>query len=381
MLINKAPKRIRILHFICPTGLFGAERWILALARNYVNHTEVDCRLAISHETHNQNISVYEKYIKLGLPAYKVLMKGRFDPNGIWSLKKLIEREEIDIIHTHGYKSDILGLIAAKITGKKILATPHGFENVKDLKLQFFIKLGCIALRSCDAVAPLSEDLINDMVRIKVMPEKVHLIVNGVDLDEVEKFRYAWNVPGKECQRGERLIGYIGQLAYRKNIGALIDAFDLLYKKRKDVRLLLIGDGPLRKDLEKKAQLLDSGSNIDFLGYRDDRLQFVKQMDLFCMTSSLEGIPRCAMEAMAMGTPTVAFRIPGIDKLIIDKETGLLVPYGDIEALVESWQMILSDQEFAEKIGTLGRRHIFEHFSARRMADEYAGLYKKMLMT
>lgn len=379
MLINNTLQKIRILHFICPAGLFGAERWILALAKNYINNPEVDCRLAVSSETQNQNISVYEKYREFGLHAYKVSMKGRFDPNGIWSLKKLIEREGIDIIHTHGYKSDIFGLIAAKLTRKKIVATSHGFENVKDLKLQFFIKLGGIALRYCDAVSPLSAELTNDIARIKVKPEKIHLIINGVDLDEVETFRSAQNEPAKEFQRKEKIIGYIGQLASRKNIATLIDAFDLLYKVRKDVRLLLIGDGPLRNDLEQKAKLLESGSHIEFLGYRDDRLQFVKHMDIFCMTSSLEGIPRCMMEAMAMGRPAVAFQIPGIDKLIIDKETGLLATYGDIEALVKSWQIILSDQEFAAKVGMAGRRHILEHFSARRMADEYAVLYKKML--
>ena len=80
-----------------------------------------------------------------------------------------------------------------------------------------------------------------------------------------------------------------------------------------------------------------------------------------------------------MGTPTAAFLISGIDKLIIDKETGLLAEYGDTEALKKSWQQILSDQKFAEKIGSAGRKHILDHFSAQRMADEYAVLYHRML--
>lgn len=373
-------QKVKVLQFICPTGLFGAERWILALAKYFVSHPEIDCRLVISQEHPDQNIAVYDKFRELGLTAYKVPMRGKFDPFGIWRLAKLLKKEKIDIIHTHGYKSDILGLLAARISRKKIVATPHGFENVKDLKLQLFIKLGCMALKRCDAVAPLSDELQNDMSRIKMNPEKVHLITNGVDLDEVESVRSSSGLPSKEFAGDEKIIGYVGQLAFRKNIDALINTFDLLYKERQDVRLLLIGDGPLRKDLEQKAQLLESGSHIEFLGYRDDRLQYVKQMDIFCMTSSLEGIPRCVMEAMAMGTPAVAFQIPGIDKLIIDKETGLLAPYGDIKALVRGWQMILSDQEFAAQIGTVGRRHILDNFSARRMADEYTALYRKMLI-
>ena len=102
-----------------------------------------------------------------------MLLKGRFDPMIIMRLSRLIRQNKIDIIHTHGYKSDILGLLAARITGIKAVSTPHGFENAPDLKLQTFIRLGCAALKRFDYVAPLSEELKSDMLRIKVNRSKI----------------------------------------------------------------------------------------------------------------------------------------------------------------------------------------------------------------
>jgi hypothetical protein len=149
---------MNVLQFICPTGLHGAEMWILALAK-HLDPNKVNCRLAVTRESEEQNIEVYHKFRALGLEASQIRMRGRFDLRAVSGLCRVIKEKKIDIIHTHGYKSDILGLAAARMTGIKAAATPHGFENVKDLKLQLFIKAGCFALRFFDRVEPLSEEL------------------------------------------------------------------------------------------------------------------------------------------------------------------------------------------------------------------------------
>jgi glycosyltransferase involved in cell wall biosynthesis len=143
--------------------------------------------------------------------------------------------------------------------------------------------------------------------------------------------------------------------------------------------LILIGEGSQRDNLEKKVESLASASKIEFLGFRPDRLKLVKEMNLFCMTSSLEGIPRCMMEAMALEVPVVAFNIPGVDRLIIPEKTGLLAPFGDIEALKSCWKRILFKTNNAGHLGENGRRHIEENFSARRMAEEYNALYRELV--
>jgi len=367
---------VNVLQFICPSGFYGAEMWVLALAKN-LSPDHVNCRLAITRESDKQNIELYHRFGRLCLKADQIAMAGRFDPKVVYRLAVFLRKNNIHIIHTHGYKSEILGLLAARLTGIKAVATPHGFENSPDRKLQLYIRLGSWALKRFDRVAPLSEDLKQDVLRFEVNPAKVKLIMNGVDLDEIEAER----VSTRERQQpgGEKKIGYVGQIAYRKNIADLIKTFDLLYQQHKDVRLLLVGDGPQKQELLQMSQSLPSASHIEFLGYRNDRLALLKQFDLFAMTSSLEGIPRCMMEAMGMGVPVTAFSIPGVDKLVIHGKTGLLADFGDIHRLKEHMEKILYEEGFAAGMAEAGRKHILDKFSAKRMAQEYTKLYEEML--
>ncbi len=367
-------RKLNVLQFICPAGFYGAEMWILALAK-HLDPDLVNCQLAITRESEDQNIEVFNRFQQLGLGAHQIKVNGRFDPGSILKLARLLKREKIDIIHTHGYKSDILGLLAARLANVKIVATPHGFENVKDLKLQLFIRLGCFALRFCDGVAPLSEDLFAEIQRFKVKKEKIRLIINGVDLAETQAALTA-STSLFFTENREKKIGYVGQIAHRKNIGDMIKAFDVLHEDHPEVSLVLVGDGPMRDELEKMSHTLPSASRIKFLGYRKDRLRIVKELDVFSMTSSLEGIPRCMMEAMSMGIPSVAFRIPGVDKLIIHGVTGLMADYGNVEELKKCWEKLLLDDEYSYQIAENGKQHVLNNFSAQRMAEEYVEMFQ-----
>lgn len=368
---------VKVLQFICPAGFFGAEMWILALAGS-LDRQRVHFELAVTHESETQNLEVHRRFVGLGLPGHKLPMADRFDPLVIWRLARLIRRNRIELLHTHGYKSDILGLLAARLAGIKAVATPHGFENSKDPKLQLFIKLGCLALRHFDAVAPLSDELAADMRRIGVRPERVRLIQNGVDLSEVDR------VLGETAEAfypdpSERRVAYVGQLASRKNLADLIRAFDLLGRERPKARLVLMGEGRQRDELETLARSLPSGDRVDFLGYRSDRLHVLKSCHAFAMTSSLEGIPRAMMEAMALGLPAAAYRIPGVDKLIVPGETGLMAEFGDVEGLKACLERLLFSDGLSAEMGQQARSRIVEHFSAARMAAEYTELYGELV--
>jgi glycosyltransferase involved in cell wall biosynthesis len=305
-------------------------------------------------------------------------MSGRFDPRGIQRLIHLIRQENIDILHTHGYKSDLLGWIAARLAGIKIISTPHGFENAKDFKLQLFIKLGIISMKFMDQVAPLSEGIQTDLLRAGIQKDKIRLILNGVDLDELRNGGFE-DEPKPVNPKQPKTIGYVGQLASRKNVIDIIRTFDLLFQEYQDIQLILIGDGPLQNELQRYAQSLSCADKIKFLGYREDRIKIMKRFDLFCMSSSLEGIPRAMMEAMALGIPVAAYRIEGIDRLIVDNETGVLAEFGDYQHLKHCWKTILYDQDFADRISCNGKNHIEKNYSARRMADEYMQLFREIM--
>lgn len=367
--------KINILQFICPTGFYGAERWILALAK-YLPQEQVRCDLAVTLEHNSSDLELVKKYRQECGDTFEIPMSNRFDPGVIKKLVDLIKHRKIDIIHTHGYKSDILGVMAARIAGIKSVSTPHGFENSNDLKLKFFIWLGCKAMSLATAVAPLSPQLMEDSRKMGVSEKKLFYIQNGVDLSEVEAQREKQN-PLRTSK--EKRIGFIGQMISRKNIFDLLDIFDSLSKKYDSIRLIFVGDGEQRTELEAYAEQLDSREKIDFLGFRDDRLELLQSFDLFVMTSTLEGIPRCLMEACAMKIPVAAYNIPGIDQLITHNETGLLATLKDKKTLESYWETLLYNQAKARELARKAHDFVQLNYSAKRMANEYLQLFNQLI--
>jgi glycosyltransferase involved in cell wall biosynthesis len=366
-------RTINVLQFICPTGFYGAERWVLALAKHL--HTDkVRCELAVTMEPSQRELELVKEYQKLGLPCHQISMNYKADFAAISHLVKLIHKNKIDIIHTHGYKSDIIGVLAAKKAGIKCIVTPHGFENAKDFKLRLFIWLGCQAMRFADLVVPLSQQLLADCKRIGVKQSKTVYIQNGVDLSEVEQ-----TLTPQRTAPNEKRIGFVGQMISRKNIFDLLDVFDNINNRHPNTRLVLLGDGDARKELEAYAATLTSRDKIEFLGFRDDRLTLLKSFDLFAMTSTLEGIPRCLMEAAAANIPVAAYDIPGIDQIIKHNETGLLAKLGDKKKLEQHWESILFNPDIAQKVANNAKEYVYKYYSANRMAQEYTSLFSSSL--
>ena len=363
---------IKVMQFICPTGFYGAERWILALAK-HLDPQQVRCDLAISSEPSNQDLELTRQYKQLGLATHEIAMRGKFDLSAISKLANVLRDQEFDLIHTHGYKSDIIGLLAARKAGIPCVITPHGFSTHMDFKLRIFSWLGGKALRRATKVVPLSTQLMKDCEQLGVPENKMLYIQNGVDLSEVE----AQEKPVRAPDAPKR-VGFVGQLISRKNVFDLLAVFDALHAKHPSTRLIILGDGDQRAELEAHAQTLPSKDDIEFLGFRNDRLELLKSFDLFAMTSTLEGIPRCLMEATAAEIPVAAYDIPGIDQLVTHETTGLLAPLGDRQQLLQHWETMLYDAETARKLATAAKQFVYENYSAQRMANEYTALFKDL---
>lgn len=370
---------LRILQFITPNGFYGAERWVLAMANNVSDAIDC-CDLAVTKEHDTQDLTVAEAYPRTKGEVHTLAMKGRFDWRVVQQLVELIQRRRIDVIHTHGYKSDIIGYFAAKKAGIPCVSTPHGYPTKAGLKMSLFIKAGALALKRFDAIAPLSPELMNDMERFKIPGHKVHFIENGVDLTELEAFRKPLE-PTESNVLDAPHIGYVGQLIPRKGVRDMLSMFDQLTQHYPKARLTLVGDGSERKELEAYANGLACRNQIEFLGFRSDRLALVKKFDAFCMTSSLEGIPRCLMEAMAIGTPVVAYNIAGVNELVEEGETGLLAPLGDTATLTQQVIKLCEDPQLRQHIIQTGRARVDQRFSAQRMANEYEKLFQHLLST
>ena len=379
--MKEAP--VKVLHFICSTGFYGAEKWILALANNS-DRELVTSELVVTRESESHDLQLVKDFNQLQLKSHELAMNGRFDFRVIRSLVKLIKEHNIDVLHSHGYKSDIIGVIAAKIAGIHCISTPHGFEKTDDWKLEMFIGAGCRSFRFFDYVVPLSLELRSDVQKYGVSEDKLIYICNGVDLKDVN-YRLPYAEPRDRSDNETidspqvKTIGFIGQMIDRKNVSHLLDVFDNLARANTGLKLVLLGDGEARGKFEAHADGLACRDRIEFLGFQNDPLSYLNDFDLFVMCSSLEGIPRCLMESMAMGVPVAAYDIPGVDQLLEHNKTGLLASPGNKQQLEQCCKQLLWNETLANEISKNAADFINENFSARRMAQEYTELYLKLV--
>ncbi|GIX02513.1 MAG: hypothetical protein KatS3mg112_1450 [Thermogutta sp.] len=174
-----------------------------------------------------------------------------------------------------------------------------------------------------------------------------------------------------------RLVGVVGRLWPQKSLRDAIWAEDLLKRIRDDVHLVIVGDGPERRALERYCEQLEITDRVHFLGHRRDALRIMAHLDVFWNTSQYEGQSNSLMEAMALGVPVVASDIPGNRDLVVHGETGYLVPRGfQFRAGIAKYtKKILEDPELAARLGMAGRERIATHFSVERMVESYEALY------
>jgi len=367
---------IRVLHLGSPTGLYGAERWILALAR-HLPPGRVESCVAVIKDSPELEAPLCREAARLGLPTRIFTAYGKLSLPAIGQIRAFIRENGIDIVHSHGYKTDLIGRLASWGTRCKTVVTPHGWSINAGTALKLYEALDRMVFQFVDAVVPLSEDLHRGLVRVPGMRRRLRLIENGVDLADIDA---AYEVP-PQLQRWRRegafVIGYIGQLITRKRIDTLLHAFRDLPVTHK--YLCIVGDGPQRAELERLASKLGISEQVTFFGFRQDRLELLRGFDVFVLPSELEGIPRCLMEAMSAAVPVIASNIPGCRDIVVEGVTGLLFVPGDEGALTGKLTQLAQEPSLRERLGRAASSKIRETHSAEAMARRYVTLYEELL--
>ena len=368
---------IKVLQLGTVGPLYGAERWILALIRNLPS-TQVESHVAVIADQVGAAAPLLDAASERGFAVHSLNAPGRFNWSAVRQLRELIDHGGFDIVHSHGYKADIIAWLACRGSRTKIVSTPHGWSVNAGLKLRVYEALGRRALWYFDAVVPLSTDLFDGLAKDQAIAIRLHQITNGVDIDEINE---AATCPSElsDFQGSGPVVGYIGQLIARKDVATLLTAFANWTRDEgsgRDARLVLVGAGDKRSELEAQAATLGIAEQVLITGFRDDRLAWLKSFDIFVLPSHLEGIPRCLMEAMAAGVPVIASDIPGNCDIVHDQKTGLLFPPGDAAALAIKLDRALGPG--ADERVSAGRDLIHDHFSAKAMAMAYAALFAEI---
>ncbi|MGB4066599.1 MAG: glycosyltransferase family 4 protein [Nitrospira sp.] len=324
-----------------------------------------------------RGIEVFPVRMRRGMSLMNVL--------GFLDLVRLLRRERFDIVHAHSSIAGVLARAAAKLAGvPMVVFTLHGYATLdfdrsplRPLlwtieKLMDHCTDGYVAI--CQYVKNTWSD------RKLVDPDRVTVIYNGVDPGLLEQFLDFAKVRRElGVTAGGPLIGTVGLHEVQKGTRYLIEAMPTVLREFPACQLVLVGDGPLREELEALTQRLGISESVTFAGWRKDAATLLRVFDLFCLPSLQEGFSVALLEAMAQARPIVATAVAGNPEAIVHRETGWLVPPGNSDAIAEGLSALLRQPEWAGQLGDAGRQRVLDLFTMQTMQDQYAALYCKLL--
>jgi glycosyltransferase involved in cell wall biosynthesis len=274
-----------------------------------------------------------------------------------WRIAGIVRAERIDVIHTHNSTAHLYGALAAKLTGAKVLHTEHGKNVGEEAR---YHRLNRIAAPFTDFTVAVSDKNAEVAVRHEgAAPSRLKVIPNGI---RIEQFSAPRKSPG-------RRVGTVGRLVREKNYPLLLRAVAAI----PDAELVLVGDGPLRNELQKRA-----GQRVQFLGQRADIAELLAGFDVFALSSSTEGMSIALLEAMAAGCPIVVTAVGGNVELIEHMQTGLVVPPDDEAALCAAIEQLLDDRALATRLGDAARETARQRYSVEAMTRSYETLWRQL---
>lgn len=289
--------------------------------------------------------------------------------------------QHYDIIDAWLYPVDVMAVLARPITRTPVVIT--GRYNLRDFnrpmtRLEQWINAQ--ANRMVDAVVANSEAVAADTRQHETVdPAKLRVIRNGVEpIEPPPAAQVAAQRRALGVAEDDILIGCVANYHPVKRHDLLIEAFASLRREGHNVRLLMVGDGPLRADLQRQIDGYGLGDSARLHGSVTDPKPLLSAFDLVVQTSRSEGLPNALLEAAAAGRPIVATAAGGSDEIVIDGETGLLVPVNDVDAIAAAIRRAVTDSALRETLGSAARQRTETMFRMSRFVGEYAALYEEL---
>jgi len=366
---KKTPKRAqRIIHLNDSLDVGGAEVMILSLLSriNREKYNPSACSMS-------KNGALNKEFEKCGLPVYELPQKPGIDLTLFFRIAWLLARKKIDVIHTHNYFAWFYGGVASlMVPGCKHVHTQHA-DIIVEKKHPSIIRW-LLARIPC-AVVAVSEQVKSSLAKDQYVKRttKVEVIVNGVD---ISKFIKSTTEERKTKElNGVVKIGIVARLSQEKNHGFLIKCFSKLLAQNKNVQLIMVGDGPLRENLENMVKSYNIGKYVQFIGQTNKVPAILNSFDIFVLPSKTEGLSIAILEAMASSLPIVATDVGGNRSLVESEVTGFLVEKDNEDKLVEAIKKLVENASLRCRLGEQGRKMVEEKFTLEEMTNRYQDLY------
>jgi glycosyltransferase involved in cell wall biosynthesis len=373
-----AKDEISILFVIDGLEFGGGERVFLQLASGLKDRYQIlvatNTNGRFGHELKN-----------LQIQTFSVEMGRQLALKPIRQIRDIILQNRITLVHSQGARADFFARISGKIADSHhiicTVAMPVEGFNVSPLRKIAYRFLDLLSGHYVDRFIVVSESLKRILTEGRGIPaQRVVRIYNGIEVDQYHPdlketgLRSNWGISPTAP-----LIGAIGRMVWQKGFEFLIRAMPNVISASPGTRLLVVGDGPLRIELETLAKQLKVFDKIVFTGFRSDVSRILSTIDILAVPSVLEGFPMITLEGMAMAKPIVASQIQGITEQLEDGKQAILVPPKKPDALADAILKLIQDTEFAFRLRMAARRKVENYFSVEKMVSETEKVYLSVL--
>ena len=305
----------------------------------------------------------------------------------LWKLYRLMHQKRYMIVHTHSSKAGIIGRLAARLAGTPLIVhTVHGWsfhDHMSPAVRRTYILLERISAAYTNALIVVTKKDIEKGLKEGIgKVEQYHLIRSSVPLDEFDPakvdriaVRRELGIPAEAF-----VIGNLGRFSAQKNPLDWVCVAGEVGRRHPEVYFLLVGDGPMRSQVETALAAEGISERTLLTGLRRDAAHMLAAMDVFVLTSLWEGLPRVIPQAMLMGLPIVANRADGTIEAITDGQTGFLCSPGDIAQMSKRISELIENAEQRRSMGHLGQEYARREFDLHQMITQIEALYRELLV-
>lgn len=294
---------------------------------------------------------------------------------------EVAQTEGLDLLHVHyAIPHAVSAYLAQEMLADRripFITTLHGTDITLVGNAPSFLPITQFILRKSDAVTAVSEYLKEETLKVLHIVREIEVIPNFVPrsrtVQSVEANRHSEVAPN-----GEAILAHISNFRKVKRIDDVIEIF-VRVRRSHPAKLLLVGDGPERIPAERRAQELHIHQDVYFLGMQQNVASVLQVADLLLQPSEMESFGLTVLEAGAAGVPVICSDVGGLPEVIIDGETGFLLPVGDVDAMAQKALLLLTDQGLRNRVGAAARERAERFFSADRIVKLYVDLYLRVL--
>jgi glycosyltransferase involved in cell wall biosynthesis len=362
-----APHRGVLCHLIASNFFGGPEKQILESSTRLPG---LGWSVVVgSFRERRPEVDIIESAKTRGITTFLIETASPYDPSAMWKLRRFLARLRVDVLITHGYKSNLIGYLATRRSAVVQLPMVRGYTG-EDWKVRAYEVVDRCLLRRSQHVLCVSEGTRRKLIRFGLDGQRISVVPNAVDCDlqvTPADLSKEFSIP-KEA----RSIVAAGRLSPEKGHGYLVDAMRQLKALVPPVHLIILGAGKEQPSLERQIRESQLADRVVLGGFREDVLGCIAAADLVVNPSLTEGLPNVVLEALALKTPVVATDVGGVGELVIHGQTGWLVAPADPGALAAAMVQALADRDHARRMAENGFRLVVSSFSFSSQAQRLA---------